>query len=219
MCRPHSYPSTTSYCTRKADLIIPVNVSTQSVTQVTFSIINPITHITRKHQVLSAVPTLSSAITRLPTELLLFVFSELSKTDPLNNLCLALTCKRLLQVSAALPAPLHIPSVSLHRPLPSTLYAPATPCIGMQMLLRRLRPVKPTTGRDKQTVTLCHDCLRYRPTRKAFWKADGKRWLALGEEGVVWEWGTRSWASKSLLQCPGCYCDERTAELARCGRI
>ncbi|RSL66066.1 hypothetical protein CEP54_003868 [Fusarium duplospermum] len=47
-------------------------------------------------ELLAAVPSDSSLLVRLPSELLLYLFSH--TTDPLDRLCLALTCRRLLQI-------------------------------------------------------------------------------------------------------------------------
>ena len=152
-----------------------------------------------------AVPELSAAILHLPTEILLLIFHQAYRLD---RLCLALTCKRLLQVSSLLP--LHIPSVPRHRLHVST---PATPCIGMVTLLRRLKLLG-RTGRAKKTVALCCDCLRYRPTRKGFWNKDAK---GLQEVGSMYAWEAKvaSWNRRSSLQCPACHCDERTVGVKR----
>ncbi|RSL72407.1 hypothetical protein BHE90_013307 [Fusarium euwallaceae] len=47
-------------------------------------------------ELLAAVPSDSSRLVRLPSELLLYLFSH--TTDPVDQLCLALTCRRLLQI-------------------------------------------------------------------------------------------------------------------------
>ncbi|KAI8711236.1 hypothetical protein NCS52_01499500 [Fusarium sp. LHS14.1] len=51
-------------------------------------------------ELLAAVPSVSSPLVRLPSELLLCLFSH--TVDPLDRVCLALACRRLLQVSSFL---------------------------------------------------------------------------------------------------------------------
>ncbi|SCN82888.1 unnamed protein product [Fusarium fujikuroi] len=120
-------------------------------------------------ELLSAVPTISSRLVRLPTELLLILFSHV--TDPIDQLCLALTCRRLLQISSFLVV--KIPSVSKHR------YLPPPFCDRMFMLMRRLAPSGALGRRQKRTLALCCDCLRYQPTKKSYWKKDEKRYTAV----------------------------------------
>ncbi|RKK27305.1 hypothetical protein BFJ66_g16720 [Fusarium oxysporum f. sp. cepae] len=116
-------------------------------------------------ELLNAVPRIFSPLVRLPSELLLNLFSHV--TDPIDQLCLALTCRRLLQISSSLAV--KIPSVSKHKYLPPPL------CHGMLSLLRRLAPLD-ARGRPKRTSALCCDCLRYLPTKKSYWKKEGERY-------------------------------------------
>jgi hypothetical protein len=100
-----------------------------------------------------------------PTELLIHA-------DSLDPLCLALSCKRLLQISASVSV--KIPSLTI-----SLSSCPKT------KLLRRLMPLD-ARGRPKRSWAVCGDCLRYRPTRKSYWKAKQSVWVKTKTwEGVV----------------------------------
>lgn len=162
-------------------------------------------------QLLNAVPELPPPLVRLPSELLLHLFSHI--TDPIDQLCLALACRRLLQVSSFLRV--KIPSVAKHRYLPPPL------CHRVLSLLRRLAPLD-VRGRPKRSSALCCDCLRYRPKKKSHWKNDGERY-AIMEPGIdVWEiWDNRvsSWTSSYSFQCPACLLKERLDVLERAGKI
>lgn len=161
-------------------------------------------------QLLAAVPRVSSPLARLPSELLLHLFSH--TIDPLDQLCLALTCRRLLQVSSFLIV--KIPSVAKHRHLNSRS------CCGMLPLLRRLAPVD-ARGRPMRTLALCCDCLWYRPTRKSYWTKDGKQYVLM-EPGrcaqEVWDDRVSAWTSRFSFQCPACWLRERIVVLERAGK-
>lgn len=148
------------------------------------------------------MPTVSSRLIRLPTELLLLLFSHID--DPIEQLCLALTCKRLLQVSSFVVV--KIPSVSKHR------YLPPPFCDRMLMLMRRLAPSGARGLRQKRTLALCCDCLRYQSTKKSYWKKDGKRYTT-AKPGVgawkIWDSTVWSWTSWYSFQCPACWLRER----------
>lgn len=162
-------------------------------------------------QLLAAVPSVSSPLVRLPSELLLQIFSH--TTDPLDQLCLALTCRRLLQVSSFLIV--KIPSVSKHR------YLNSQSGCGMLPLLRRLVPVD-ARGRPRRTLALCCDCLWYRPTRKSYWTNDGNQYVLM-EPGrhaqEVWDGWVSIWTSKFSFQCPACWLKERRAILEQAGKF
>ena len=115
--------------------------------------------------------------------------------DSLDQICLALTCKRLLQISA---------SVSVKTPSPTRSLSP---CPKMK-LLRRLMPLD-ARGRPKRTWAVCGDCLRYRPTRKSYWKAK----QSVRVKTKAWEGVVKSWNVKYSLQCPECWFDERRSQV------
>lgn len=160
---------------------------------------------------LAAVPSVSSPLVRLPSELLLHLFSH--TIDPLDQLCLALTCRRLLQVSSCLS--MKIPSVAKHR------YLSWRSCGRILPLLRRLAPVD-TRGRPSRTLALCCDCLWYRPTRKSYWIKDGNRYVLM-EPGrfaqEFWDDKVSIWTSRFSFQCPACWLKERMVILEQAGKL
>lgn len=154
---------------------------------------------------------ISSPLIHLPPEVLLHLFSQ--AVNPVDQLCLALTCRRLLQVSSLLV--IRIPSVAKHRYL--------NPPSGCELfpMLRRLAPLGPN-GRPNRTVALCCDCLWYRPTRKSYWKKDGDKYALVephehAREG--WDGRVSSWKSRYSFQCPACWLRERTEILERAGML
>ncbi|KAH7157831.1 hypothetical protein B0J13DRAFT_650521 [Dactylonectria estremocensis] len=152
-------------------------------------------------ELLNAVSQGSSTLVRFPSELLVNIFTHLA--NPVDELCLALSCKRLLQVSTFWT--LKIPSVEKHRFLRPPF------CLSMLSMMRRLAPVD-SKGRLKQTTGLCCDCLRYRPLKKTFWKEDGKRYkLEVPPEHADEHWDDRVsiWKSKFSFQCPECWLKEK----------
>lgn len=145
--------------------------------------------------------TTGSSLFRLPPEILVNI---LECSPYLERLCLALTCKHMLQVSSLVK--IRVPSVAHHRHLP-----PST-CYYIFDLFRRLAP------RDKKhvrlpdrSIGLCCDCLRFRTRRKGFWTPRGKRYVK--KLGVMtaddWRHTVKAWTSAYIFQCPECYCDER----------
>lgn len=141
-------------------------------------------------QILSKPPVLSAPLLLFPAELLLMVFDHAAPED---QLCLALTCRHLIQFSRALS--LRIPSTTKHRSLPF--------CPRLDKLLRRLKPLN-ERGLPKRTLALCCSCLRYRPTRRSYWKAK----QIVDASPKVWESVLRGWNSKYSAQCPECWCEE-----------
>jgi hypothetical protein len=131
----------------------------------------------------------------LPTEILIQIFYH---ADPLDQLSLALTSKNLLQIS---------PYVSL-KTLSPTGHRALCSCRKMEELLRRVKPLD-ARGRPKRTWAVCCDCLRYRPTRKSYWKGKRKDWGSTD----IWEYKVESWNRRSSLQCPECWCEEWRAAL------
>ncbi|KAL9103211.1 MAG: hypothetical protein Q9163_001738 [Psora crenata] len=98
----------------------------------------------------------SSPLLSLPTEILIEVFSHARMLD---QLALALACKRLLQVSSC-----------IRLKISSLTGQPVSRHSGtMEKLLRFVRPVD-ARGRPKRGWSVCVDCLQYRPMRKSYWK-------------------------------------------------
>ncbi|KAI1501063.1 hypothetical protein F5X99DRAFT_383770 [Biscogniauxia marginata] len=149
-------------------------------------------------QMLESSPEIQrSRLLSLPTEILLQVFSD---AGPVDKLCLALTCKRLLHVSAMIP--LKIPSAAKHRKRLSLA------CPAMLGIVRFFKPVD-ARGRPKKTLALCCDCYRYRPKRQSYWKGVRKNYptdssCLAGYMDVV-----PSWSSGYSFQCPACWCESR----------
>ncbi|OCK89140.1 uncharacterized protein K441DRAFT_668167 [Cenococcum geophilum 1.58] len=138
-----------------------------------------------KHLLTSPI-TLSSPLLCLPNELLFEIFHH---TDLLGRLCLAFTCKHLLQVSA---------SASLRKP---------RPVLQRGLCLELLRLIEPLNarGRPKMSWAVCHDCLRYRPTKKCYWATKRRDWVITKN----WQKRVNSWKVTHFLQysegCPECY--------------
>ncbi|KAG9233936.1 hypothetical protein BJ875DRAFT_29250 [Amylocarpus encephaloides] len=128
----------------------------------------------------------SSKLLLLPSEILVMIFRFL-RADPLNQICLAFTCKQLLETSQLL---------NLKRP---TLFYP-------KICRCQLRDKR---GRVKVTWIVCYDCLRFRPRKQSYWKKKQSYWSQEKKELYGWENLLRSWASGSLLQCPDCWLGER----------
>ncbi|KAI1398885.1 hypothetical protein F4819DRAFT_467001 [Hypoxylon fuscum] len=159
-------------------------------------------------QLLNVPCSLSARITELPTELLVGIFKHLKAED---RLCLALSCKRILQSSSMVS--IRIPLVAKHRLHPSPI------CPAMLSLLRRLAPQDALSHSRKKKLSLCCDCLRYRPKRKSYWKKEGKRYPTENPHAGVWEDIVMSWNSEYSFQCPSCCCDGRIAQLSRARTI
>jgi hypothetical protein len=136
-------------------------------------------------------PSRPGPLLQLPVELLLEIFSH---AGPEDQLCLALSCRWLLHISTA--RPLLISSAAGHRSLPF--------CPRGQSLLRRIKPLD-ARGRQKRTLALCCDCLRYRPRRLSYWKGT----TMADESGPCWSWVLQSWKSTYSAQCPECWSYER----------
>lgn len=90
-----------------------------------------------------------------------------------------------------------------------------------EALLKKVRPVKRKSGRERKAWHICIDCLQYRPTRKSYWdNKKGKRQrkeVEGNEDGkkerfpindVQWSSWVNSWNGRFLLQCPECRYDE-----------
>ncbi|KAI1754659.1 hypothetical protein F4782DRAFT_493373 [Xylaria castorea] len=147
----------------------------------------------------------SSALLALPNELLLEIFAHAGSVD---RLFLALTCKRLLDVSSMVI--ITIPSAPKHR-----VFAPRS-CKAMLGLLHGIRALN-TYGKPRDASSaVCCDCYRYRPKKRKFWKGVEKGYSAvlpevIGElyDSIVQDWCHRRSQS---YQCPECWCEERAKE-------
>ncbi|KAH8745556.1 hypothetical protein F5883DRAFT_265162 [Diaporthe sp. PMI_573] len=145
-------------------------------------------------------PIQLSGLLALPNELLLQI---LMHVDPVGQLFLALTCKRLLVVSSMTATT--IPSAPKHR-------AYRLDCSAMVALLHVVRPLD-ARGRLKKSWAPCCVCYRYRPKRKSCWKGVQKRYakemacgILVGYDSIVQSWSEKH---SSSYQCPDCWCEER----------
>ncbi|OBT74993.1 hypothetical protein VF21_06296 [Pseudogymnoascus sp. 05NY08] len=123
----------------------------------------------------SAAPLL-----QLPTEILIIIFDKVNLID---QLCLALACKHLLQVSTV---------VSMDASEPDAL--------SMQALHYQLHP----TTKDWRT---CFGCTQYRPKRERYWiaKADKEKWAETEAKQydmmtIIHDWEHRH----HIFYCPEC---------------
>ncbi|KAJ9486239.1 hypothetical protein VN97_g7105 [Penicillium thymicola] len=139
--------------------------------------------------------TQSSALVALPNELLLQITAHVYSVD---QLCLALTCKRMLAFSTT--TAITIPSAPRHR-----AYSPN--CTGMLALLRVVQPRGPR-GHPKTSWAPCCVCYRYRPRRRGYWTLVEKLYeeelfyeILAGYEYVVDSWSHKR---SSSYQCPEC---------------
>ncbi|OBT47408.1 hypothetical protein VE00_03233 [Pseudogymnoascus sp. WSF 3629] len=109
-------------------------------------------------EVLATLPNTctSAPLLQLPTEILITIFDEV---EIINQLALALTCKRLLQVSTLVS--LDVSDLVVRKP----------DTLGLRELLFRLGP----TTEDWR---ICIHCTKFRPTRQSYWKAkaDLEKW-------------------------------------------
>ncbi|KND87657.1 hypothetical protein TOPH_07698, partial [Tolypocladium ophioglossoides CBS 100239] len=147
----------------------------------------------------------SSALLVLPNELLLQIFAHAACLD---QLFLALTCKRMLAVCCM--TTIMIPSAPRHR-------ADRLNCSAMLALLGIMQP-RGARGHPKKSWAPCCVCYRYRPKRKSYWKVE-KRYqeglycgILAGYDSVVDSW-SHKWSSS--YECPECWCEERISRYGR----
>lgn len=129
------------------------------------------------------------------------MFSQV--TDPIDQVCLALTCRHLLQTSSSLVV--KIPSVVKLRDLPMLL------CHRMDTLLRRLAPLD-VLGQPRFMSVPCQKCLQSRPARSSHWKEDGERFTIMEPRTDAWEiWNliVLAWAIRYSPLCPECVLEVR----------
>ncbi|WQF77001.1 Putative F-box domain-containing protein [Colletotrichum destructivum] len=145
-------------------------------------------------------PIQSSGILALPNELLLQI---LMHVNPVSQLFLALTCKRLLVVSTMTVT--MITSAPKHR-------SHRLDCSAMLAVLHTVRPTD-ARGRSKTSWAPCCVCYRYRPKRKPYWKDVQKSYPKEWVCGILVDYDSivQSWSKKhsSSYQCPDCWCEER----------
>ena len=165
----------------------PSNVSTSGPIQT-----SDIPSLSNPSQVLIAKPQL-----RLPLELIVDIFN---KCEALDRVCLALTCKHLLQVSSLVR--IRIPSVAKHRFLP-----PST-CDDVFSLLSRIAP-RDDSGRLERNIGLCCDCLRYRTRQTQYWNNYKDKYLGMGLSPEMWKNVVRRWHDNYNFQCPQCWGEEK----------
>ncbi|KAL7819477.1 hypothetical protein V8C44DRAFT_139279 [Trichoderma aethiopicum] len=147
-------------------------------------------------------------------ELLVQVFRSGTNADAI---CLALTCKALLFASTL--AVKHRPTLppsnrtSFHHFQTATRFDAGAHCSRRTMIdfLLRLHPLEPGR-RASPTVSLCQDCLRYRPVDPSWWTDKGapcpERSPAMASG---WELAVEHWRWRRMLQCPECWASSHEA--------
>lgn len=152
----------------------------------------------------------SSSLLRLPAELLIEIFEHVGLLD---QIALAIACKRLLQVSTLVPLKI------------SSMAGQYCDSGTMEKLLKIVQPLN-EAGRAKMTWIVCLDCFQWRPRKKSYWTKRLQR-LPLRE---IWNevevirtrtmeerWYNRvqHWNCKSSLQCPECWYHEEMREMSK----
>jgi hypothetical protein len=70
-------------------------------------------------------------------------------------------------------------------------------------MVRALAP-----GMIRQVLAVFETVLRYRSTRRSYWKTKRADWIKMD----TWEWTVETWNSKFSRQCPECwYAESRLA--------
>ncbi|KAI8958498.1 hypothetical protein F5Y11DRAFT_38265 [Daldinia sp. FL1419] len=148
----------------------------------------------------------SSVLILLPPELILMVFGEL---DPFSKVCLALTCKNLLQVGHM--AKITIPSGPKHR------HAYDYHCLAVHRLLHLALPIRRDGTLNSKNMAVCSYCYRYRPTEKSHWERLHKQFSAHCSSHTIGSY-IASWESHSSPRCPECSLEVRRLELTNGSR-
>ncbi|KAH0490733.1 hypothetical protein TgHK011_002189 [Trichoderma gracile] len=150
----------------------------------------------------------------LPMELLVKIFRAGTNEDAI---CLALTCKPLLFASTL--AVKHRPTLppsnrtSFHQFQTATRFDAVAHRSRETMInfLLRIPPMVPGR-RTSPTVSLCRDCLRYRPIDPRWWADKG---APSPEESAVmaraWELVVEHWRWRRMHQCPECWASSHEA--------
>ncbi|PVH95191.1 hypothetical protein DM02DRAFT_660355 [Periconia macrospinosa] len=129
----------------------------------------------------------SSSIVRLPTEILLMIVDQAD--DSLDKVCLALSCRRLLQVSAL--ASLTVPEKCKGTGCPH------------DKILRRVGP-RDKAGNPSSKWGMCVDCMQYCPGIKSYWKAKS----GTSGKNADWDKAVQLGKMKKSAQCPECWREE-----------
>lgn len=123
-----------------------------------------------------------SPIYELPRELLYMIFHHL---DPIDGLCLALSCKLFLNLSATLQAPIQFPSLKAHQHRSHAM------CRNVHMYLQRMMPHR----------AICSRCLRVLPLEPRWWDIHGPATFPeLEWQSTVQE----EWSQQKSTICPEC---------------
>lgn len=148
-------------------------------------------------------------------ELLVIIFRAGTNEDAI---CLALTCKALLFASTL--AVKHRPTLppsnrtSLQHFETATRFDDPAHRSRRTMIdfLLRLHPLGPGR-RASPTVSLCRDCLRYRPTDPSWWTTDKGAPCPERSLTMARAWGlvVEHWRWRRMLQCPECWASSHEA--------
>ncbi|EGR45734.1 uncharacterized protein TRIREDRAFT_110731 [Trichoderma reesei QM6a] len=151
----------------------------------------------------------------LPMELLVEIFRSGTNEDAI---CLALTCKALLFASTL--AVKHRPTLppsnrtSFHHFQTATRFDDTAHRSRETMIrfLLRLSPLGPGR-RASPAVSLCQDCLRYRPVDPRWWTTD--KGAPCPKQSAMmaraWEVVVEHWRWRRMLQCPECWASSHEA--------
>jgi hypothetical protein len=148
-------------------------------------------------------------------ELLVEIFRSGTNEDAI---CLALTCKALLFASTL--AVKHRPTLppsnrtSFHHFQTATRFDDTAHRSRETMIrfLLRLSPLGPGR-RASPAVSLCQDCLRYRPVDPRWWTTD--KGAPCPKQSAMmaraWEVVVEHWRWRRMLQCPECWASSHEA--------
>ncbi|KAK8081323.1 hypothetical protein PG996_000104 [Apiospora saccharicola] len=153
-----------------------------------------------------------SPLAKLPNELWLSIFQNLRR-QPVDQVSLALTCRRLLSVSQLLLTPVMLPS-SFEHSHPRVFI-----CDALRQLLDRVRPLT-RDGRPDHCFALCKGCYKYRPMSREYWtRVVGKRYadrLATRFYDGYWknvDQAIARWQYRpSVAWCPECNLESASRE-------
>lgn len=141
-----------------------------------------------------------------------------SQAELMDGVCLALSCKRMLDISqlCAVKTPRPVSHRAPWSADPSWLYVdldslePECRCGQMEVFLRRIVPRNPR-GRVDRTMQLCVDCMKYLPRRRTYWEARARvlrnsDWDREVEED--WALASKYFGAAIKMQCPQCRLQE-----------